>query len=120
MVAALPKPKSDGYDFYSKAALQWAGKMREFALKGADPALTTTQTRPLDQQVVNAGDAAKEHFMKGINDFRRQYDLLGIEISKASEPGRKASLARERKRLTYYTSFDFDLAALRVDTGLDE
>jgi hypothetical protein len=85
--------------------------MREFALSSFGGRLNRSEVDLLDQAVLNRDEASKTHFAAGIQLVRKKGERISQQIQDTSDAARKAAMAREAGRLTYYTSLDFDAAA---------
>jgi serine/threonine-protein kinase len=112
LVRSLPQPPpGQQYDPYLSQTLQWAGAMREFALSKFGGGLNRSEVNLLDQAVLNRDEPSKTHFATGIQHVRKKGETISQQIQDTSDAARKAAIAREAGRLTYYTSFDFESAA---------
>jgi len=95
---------------FARYVYKLAGEMREFALQGAEPPLLAKDVAPLDTMVIAQGDVAKGLYAAGLTGVRAEFAKIDTQIKGASgDAARLASLNRDRKRLTYFTSLDFDL-----------
>ena len=105
-------------DPYVAQTLEWAGAMREFAISSFGGGLSRSEVDPLDQSVLNRDEPSKELFARGVRDVRGKGEMLGQRMAATSNAAGKAAIARDRGRLTYYTSFNFDAAGQYLFTKL--
>ena len=124
LIKALPKAKPDTpAAAYARHIFEWSGALREYALIAAKSPLTTTDLKPLNDAIVERGKTEKQAvalYMKGLGSVRDELREIKAKLAKAVDPGVKAKLNLDRRRLTYYTSFNFDLAEALLRATLDE
>jgi len=119
LVANLPEPdEQNGYDLYSKHVLEMAGIMSMFAYKAAERPVESDVLAPLNQAV--QGDQARALFLNGVNHVNTAVKELDEKIQAAPTADEKESLERNRRRLTYYGSFDYDIAADHLRKRLED
>ncbi|MFO0872280.1 MAG: serine/threonine-protein kinase [Pirellulales bacterium] len=120
MVVNLPdttlEPDADPYFRY---ALQFAGALREYSLSAPETPLTRTDVDGLDRAVIARGEAAKEAYRKGVESARESLAKIDRELSEATSDRRPALLV-DRRRPTYYTTFNYTLIADFLRHRLDE
>jgi len=120
LVEAIKEPQPGRqYDPYSAYVLQWAGALREFALKAAEPALSRDEVRVFDQAVVGRQGRIISFCQEGVEAVRRKVAALDEKIRSASSEKKKAALLRERRRLGTFVQFDFGKAEQFIRSGLD-
>lgn len=119
-VRRIGRPRPDGrFDPYQAHLLSWAGELREFVLTAAEDPLTSLQVRSLDNAIINHSDEAKSQFKVGIDLFREKLAELDKQIA-AAQLADKRKLMRDRKRLTYYSSLDYDVLARHLQSLVSE
>lgn len=112
LVDALPDPEANPDQApFVRQALELAGALREFALRAAEPPVDAAASKSLDQAVLARGEWAKTSFQKGIDQFREGLKLIDQELADEMSPDKLRTLQLDRKRLTYYASFNFQAVA---------
>ena len=111
---------------YAQHVFEWAGKLREYAKSAAEPKPKPEDIKPLDNidnMIVERKKVDQQAFDKykaGVDAVRDKWKDIDKKLAKTIDPGDKAKLRRDRRRLTYYTSFDFDVAEALLRATLDQ
>lgn len=121
LVDNLPDPKEqpDSAPFFQQA-IELAGTLREYSLRAAEPPVDPAATKALDQAVIARGDAAKAAYQKGIEAVRVGLKRIDEDIATALVPTKQLSLQLDRKRATYYATFNFAVVADYIKQQADE
>jgi len=121
MIETLPDPleRPENEPFFLQA-VELAGVLREFSLRAAEPPVDTSATKLLDQAVIARGEEAKVAYQKGIAAVRDGIKRVDELIADAPDPTKQRSLQLDRKRVTYYTTFNFAIISEYVRQAADE
>ena len=123
LVTALP-PTATGekLDPYSQHILQWCGQLRGFISKvvpaSEQPAMS--ELKKLDAAVQARGEQAKELYIAGYSEVGSRVEALDKQIAEASSDSEKNRLQFERRRFTYYASFDFAVSEAFLRSTLEQ
>ena len=119
LVKLLPEPGTDAArDAYVRAAFQFAGALRKFALDAAEPRLDLADVQALDRAVVQRGAVAKQLFAAGIKSVTESLKEVDDAIIDAPSREKKLALETERKSLRRHTTINFESAAEFIKAGL--
>jgi hypothetical protein len=126
LVARLPKPApGEAYAPDARAALQWAGQLREF-FGGLDDKMVQPAAdalAALDAAVQAAGAEAERPYQEGRAATRAKLIRYDEQIAAANQRNDKAAagqLDAERKQARNYAQFPYERAVERVLAGLDQ
>ena len=120
MIEALPDvEKNPAAAPYVRGMFTWAGALRQFAISASEPSLMRSDVEELDQAVAARGDDAKELYRQGVEAVREAVRKLDAERAEAS-PEKRSALGIDRRRVTFYTTFNFALVADFIRQNLDE
>lgn len=121
MVEVLPDPAQHPEEgpFFAQA-IELAGALREYSLRAADPPLDAAATKALDQAVIERGDVAKGAYQKGIAAVRDGLKRVESDINDALDEVKKKSLQLDRKRVTYYATFNYGVVSDYLKQKADE
>ena len=120
LVKSLPEAKPDtAEEAYARHVIAWSGTLRQYALGAAKSPLAPADLKTLDLAIIQRGEDEKEVYKAAFNSVSEKLDDIDKRIAKAVDAGDKAKLRRDRRRLTYYASFDFDVAETLLRAALD-
>ena len=112
LVDCLPDPaESPQVEPFFMQAVELAGALREFGLRAAEPPVDAAAAKPLDQAILARGEAAKSAYQRGIDAAREARKRIDSEIADTTDANKLRTLQLDRRRLTYYASFNFAAVA---------
>ena len=122
VVKTVPDPQGDILKAgYFRHVFELAGSLREYSLKAADPPLTRANVTLLDEAVKLRGETAKEHYRIGVQKVQELLKPIDAEIEASKdEPETAKRLGLDRRRLTKYATFNFDVVADFIKSSLND
>ncbi|MCE9544347.1 MAG: serine/threonine protein kinase [Planctomycetia bacterium] len=121
LVTRMPRDKAGAVqiDRASETALDWAGRLREFA----DTAVAAEQRPPdatlgkLDQAVGAAGEAAGAIFRRGRQSVTSVVADFEKKIAQAPDEADRLKLNLDRRRLSHYADFPLEISVQQILDG---
>jgi serine/threonine-protein kinase len=122
LIKLLPAPAAGGdYSAYARHLFYWAGELRAFlgrALPEAKrPEMPLLQA--LDDAILARGDLAKELYTKGFHSVGEKIARIDAQLAETTSANERTRLEFDRRRLTFYTNFDFAAAEAYLLSELD-
>ena len=118
LAKSLPRAGDADEQRYARHALEFAGKITAFA-ELVKREIDANDLQKLRQIISERGDEAKEAYRTGYFAVRETLDSLNRRIASEPDAQKKASMDRERGRISYFVEMNYDEAEAYLRTGLD-
>lgn len=117
-----PDPEMPGLDAAAKRALEFAGRLRDFAvLIGDEPRRPDAAVlKALDTEVAALGDEARAAFEAGRQAVKDKQAEFEQKIAAKPNSPEATLLSLEQKRLPHYAKFDLDEARKSIVADLEK